>query len=186
MPTIDVPGKVCPHCNNTKWYFDAKRKTYACFIKVAERKIKWQQDNHDRYIRLAKERRHKFRELNPLQPRSKMSDDERRAKQRELKRRKWQEDAKFREDVLKRVRKYESSLTPEQRKLRYRKYYNKNIDKIRESNRLTASKMKENLCEGYLKQLITQYTDLSFKDIPEDLVELKRKQLLLKRQIKQS
>lgn len=185
MPTINIPEKICPHCGGTKWYFAAKQKTYSCFIKAAERKIKWQRDNYEKYSNDARERRAKFRELNPLQPRSKMSDDERRAKQREFKRKKWREDAKFREDVVERVKKYELSLTPEERRLRYKKYYNKNVDKIKEYNRLTGAKMRENLCEGYLKFLITQFTDLNFKDVPEDLVELKRKQLLLKRQIKQ-
>jgi hypothetical protein len=60
-------------------------------------------------------------------------------------------------------------LNPEKRKV-----YKKKCDR-QKSVRLTNT---------YLKELIIQYTDLSFNDIPQELIEIKRKQLLLIRQIK--
>ena len=43
---------------------------------------------------------------------------------------------------------------------------------------------KDNLTDYYIKYKLTHCNDLSFKDIPQPLIELKRKQLLLIRQIR--
>lgn len=45
---------------------------------------------------------------------------------------------------------------------------------------------RDNLTDYYVKSIMTRYIDLSFKDIPQELVDIKRKQMLLSRQIKQS
>jgi hypothetical protein len=183
MPTLIIPEKICSHCGGNKWYFAPKNKTYECFIKVSERKMKWQNDNHDRYIRLAKERRHKLRELNPLQPRSKMSDDERRAKQREYKKKKYLEDPIYREQTYNRAKEY-YQLHIEEKKQYNKQYGIKNADTIREVQRIGANRLRDKLANSYLKFLIIQGTDISQKDVPQDLVELKRKQILLTRQIR--
>ncbi len=36
MPTIEIPDKICPHCNGTKWYYHEKKNTYYCRNKQKE------------------------------------------------------------------------------------------------------------------------------------------------------
>jgi hypothetical protein len=190
MPTVIIPDKICPHCGGNKWFFrittkkDKKYNSYECYIKSYERKKKWQQDNIVKYLEAHRKRRKEFRELNPLVPRSKMSKEEIRIKNLNYQKEKYKSNPKFKEQVKERAKKYELSLTTEQRKLRYRKNYYKDIEKSRERHRLCALKIRENLNESYVKFLIIQFTGLSVKDLPQELIELKRKQLLLTRQIK--
>ena len=44
----------------------------------------------------------------------------------------------------------------------------------------------KNLTDNYIKRLIIVESNLKYSDIPQDLIDLKRKQLLLTRKIKQS
>jgi len=38
MPTIDIPDKICSHCNNTIWYFrESKPNFFECFNKRKEK-----------------------------------------------------------------------------------------------------------------------------------------------------
>lgn len=60
------------------------------------------------------------------------------------------------------------SKTPSYRKKQLEKYYYN----------------KDNLTDYYIRYKLTQCNELSFSDIPQQLIELKRKQLLLIRQIK--
>lgn len=46
------------------------------------------------------------------------------------------------------------------------------------------SKFRNRLFDGYVKYTIVKGTNLSSKDIPQDVVKLKRKQLLIKRKLK--
>lgn len=63
------------------------------------------------------------------------------------------------------------------------KFHKSNPDKHR-TYRKSGYKQKSNkLTNTYLKELIISNSDLSFSDVPQDLIELKRKQLTLKRQI---
>jgi hypothetical protein len=190
MPYIDIPDKICPHCGGTKWYFlvvtrkNRKYNSYECYLRSSERKKNWQKDNIVKCLEASKKRRKEFRELNPLTPRSKMSKEEIRIKNLNQKKEKYKSDPKFREQTIERAKKHDLLLTPEQRKLRYKKHYNKNIAKIKEYHRINGIKLRKNLSEGYLKFLITQGTGLHFKDVPQELVELKRKQLTLTRTIR--
>ena len=45
--------------------------------------------------------------------------------------------------------------------------------------------MRKNLGDSYIKKLLTQETSLSYGDIPQELVELKRKQLEAVRLLKE-
>jgi hypothetical protein len=44
--------------------------------------------------------------------------------------------------------------------------------------------MKENVGDSYIKALLTGNTTIKRADIPPELIEIKRKQVLLSRQIK--
>jgi hypothetical protein len=36
MPTIDIPDKICPHCNGIKWYINPKNEQEVCYQKLIE------------------------------------------------------------------------------------------------------------------------------------------------------
>jgi hypothetical protein len=57
-------------------------------------------------------------------------------------------------------------------------------DKYKTSQRLRYYKDRDNLTDRFLKHRIAHKSILSQADIPQELVEIKRKQLLLTRQIK--
>jgi hypothetical protein len=65
------------------------------------------------------------------------------------------------------------------------KWGHKNPDKIKIYKKNNYEKIRENLEDPYVKRLIIQYTSLKLKDIPQELIELKRKKLLLTRKSKQ-
>jgi len=59
--------------------------------------------------------------------------------------------------------------------------------KEKERNRIRTRKEAETLCDNYVQKLIfssPDMKDLSRSEIPQELIETKRKQLLLKRQIR--
>ena len=63
-------------------------------------------------------------------------------------------------------------------------YYEKNIDRYRKMSRERNEKYVKQLKDGYIKKLILSYSDiLNNGDIPEEMIEIKRLQLQLKRKI---
>jgi DNA-binding PadR family transcriptional regulator len=36
MPTINIPSKICPHCNGIKWYINPKNEQEICYQKLIE------------------------------------------------------------------------------------------------------------------------------------------------------
>lgn len=75
----------------------------------------------------------------------------------------------------------------------YKKISRKSQKKYREANRSTcyykskeySTRQREILGDLYIKSILTKHsTNLTFSDVTPELIELKRKQLLLKRQIK--
>jgi hypothetical protein len=68
--------------------------------------------------------------------------------------------------------------------MRSRVYYNNNKEKVSNRYRTNWNKMKENLGDSYVKSLLTGNTTIKRADIPPELIEIKRKQVLLLRQIK--
>jgi len=72
----------------------------------------------------------------------------------------------------------------------FRKLYRKNSKKYNKTekfkiwSRQYQNNMTKNLSDRYVKSLIVKDENLSFKDIPQDLVELKREQLRLFRDIR--
>ena len=78
--------------------------------------------------------------------------------------------------------------TPEYKQKRfvyYREYQQKNNSKCKIWSVSSKSKMRKNLGDSYIKKLLTQETSLSYGDIPQELVELKRKQLEAVRLLKE-
>lgn len=66
-----------------------------------------------------------------------------------------------------------------------KEYYHNNIIKRSEVNSIYTKKIIGGLLDPYIKRVIGSYYKLKFKDIPEELVQLKRKQLKLYRYVKQ-
>lgn len=71
-------------------------------------------------------------------------------------------------------------LLPLMRK-RSSKYYQENKEKVLAKHRKDAAYARKHFTDTYIKKLLTDQNALSFSDIPEDLVNLKRKQIELLR-----
>jgi len=67
----------------------------------------------------------------------------------------------------------------------HRNWNNKNIELRKLINKRYNTKSKGQLTDSYVKRILTKRSDLKFKDIPNELVEIKRTQLLIKRHIKE-
>lgn len=76
----------------------------------------------------------------------------------------------------------EHNIKPE--RIEYaRNWYKKDKDSIK--RKIYQHLQRDNLTDYYVKSIMTRHGGLTFKDLPEELVEIKRKQMLLSRQIKQ-
>jgi hypothetical protein len=82
--------------------------------------------------------------------------------------------------------KYKKSVCSLKKYEIYLKFKSLNPNKVKLYKKKVDKQKKFRLTNTYIKELIIQYTNLSFKDIPQELIELKRKQLLLKRKSKQN
>ena len=70
-------------------------------------------------------------------------------------------------------------------KIRTKKYRDKNKSKLYVLSNQYGIKQRENLGDLYVKATLTRHCkELFFKDVPQELIELKRKQLLLIRTIR--
>jgi putative salt-induced outer membrane protein YdiY len=75
---------------------------------------------------------------------------------------------------------------------KYREIAKRGTKKYRDANKeklysITSKYLKDKasqLGDLYIKSLLTKRSKLTFREIPQDLIELKRKQLLLTRQIR--
>lgn len=134
MPTIDIPGKVCPHCGGTKWKTEYKRLAndnkiliYRCAVRGMERTERWKAKNPDR------NRAHNIK-----------------------------------------------SCTNRRNKGYFK------TPKERERSRLISKRERDTLSDNYVyRRLFSDpyMKDLDRADIPPELLETKRKQLTLLRQI---
>lgn len=68
----------------------------------------------------------------------------------------------------------------------YHKYKERDKEKKRKRDKKYYDKGKDQLNDRYIKHLIQKRTPLKYKDIPEELIKLKRTILLTKKQIKES
>lgn len=157
MPNVNIPGKVCSHCNNTEWYeYKIKVKgeiitRWTCAIKRREKNERFKKDNPEKLI--------EYRRRNYL-----------------IHGKKYQE--KFKEY---RANYYQDNKEKTLENLR--KWKKNNPERFKELIKRKDKRAIDNLSDRYLKSNLSNYSLLHYYEIPQDLIELKRKQLLLYRQI---
>ena len=156
MPTIDIPDKICPHCGGTKWYVYVNKKGYT---------------KHSCFLKLA-ENRKAWRQT----PKGKevMSNYF-----------KTEVGKKHREKYL--AKPSTKELRSKLALLQYYKEKANNPEKVKNRRNKDNKKLREKLTDGIIKHyIIRSYSEsqLNHSDIPQELIEIKRKQLLLTRQIK--
>ena len=64
-------------------------------------------------------------------------------------------------------------------------YQEKNKDRLKTRSTNYSKRCIEDLSDWYVKGILGKYGDIDRRDIPQELIKMKRKQLLLSRQIKQ-
>jgi hypothetical protein len=158
MPTIDIPDRICPHCGGTKYY----HRVYKRISKVTGK-------NYEFYeCRTCNIKSSKNYALNNKD--------------------------KVKEIKLKSYLKYKNDSTKKEKNRintkKYRKSKRNNLEYIKRtknSAKKAFQTLKNSLSDRYIKFRL-MYTSgkkvLDKEDVPQELVELKRKQLLLKRKIK--
>ena len=162
MPTIDIPDKICPHCGGTKWYYSPKKENYKCKKLRDDQWNNWRNSNLNRFREKRREYYHTKVDKTEYYRRT-------------------------RETVLKnpeRTHQYKLKYAnSEKGKNVVKKYRELNPERVVQWKKNQKNRYIETLSDIYIKELITQRTGLLFNDVPQELIELKRKQLLLKRQI---
>ena len=167
MPTIDIPDKICPHCGGIRWcVFKKKDWRSAKFHNTENYYINYSCGNVSENG-CARLKRLKY---NPLKPRVKVT----------------------KEYTKKRVREYHAknkhkwvSQSKEVQNLRKKEYYKTNpIYKKRIDDHNT--KCVETLSDSYIRKLIVRNDSLlQSTELPQNLMDLTRKHVLLTRQLKQ-
>jgi len=125
-------------------------------------------------------------------PRKKLSEEEKRKKKREYLI-KWKENnpgykAKWCKDNPEKIKLHEKNRQEKNRKLGInpsKQYRKNNKNKVAESEKRRKEKNIKNLTDNYIKAELTKKTRLKFKDIPPAMVELKRLQIAIHRQLLQ-
>jgi hypothetical protein len=162
MPTVDIPDKICPHCGGITYKVQQQGKytSRMCIVKFKESKKRTNQLYREKNLEYNKKRyRQSEVALKVIQKRKRLSE--------------------VKTKVCKTCKETKSLA-------RFKK-----SSKYAYDNECIACKNKRkfnrdctNLKDVYIKAAIKWGTNLSSKDIPQNLIELKRKQLLLTRQIK--
>jgi hypothetical protein len=65
----------------------------------------------------------------------------------------------------------------------HKKYQSRNPEKWKDARSKYHKRQRENLSDEYIKKLISRYGRVSYKDVPKNLIELKRNIYLLKKKI---
>lgn len=166
MPTVILPDKICPHCGGTRWYA-VNNKHYNKLGELRE------YTSYQCYAR-RRELENQDKLLNPQKYRDKSKRSKDKVRHTE------EYKSKNRERAISwYIKNREKAMAAR------KKYYTENLEKCKEclkkSSRLHVKKMGN----SYLRELIVESTPgLSAKDIPIELVEIKRSQLTLTRQLK--
>lgn len=144
MPTINIPDKVCPHCNGTIWYLKKILKKGKPLVVHYCNNKRIDTENRRRIIN-----------------REKMN----------IYYKKWHEN------------------NPGKASEATKKYMSKNKDKVNTYVKKKRKDLSDYVVKEYVAQLINRQMGskiVKVADIPQEIVDTKRKQILLKRQIKQS
>lgn len=159
MPTIDIPDKICSHCGGTKWfvlyqkYKDKVYTVYTCAIRKMENQKKWNAENREKRCLIYKKSKDKVKHTQDYI-------------------------TKNRKRAAEYYKKYPEKVYAHSKISRL-----KNPQKWNLASKLKKREYVETASDSYIKSLICQDNTLSYNDIPQELIELKRKQLKLKRQI---
>jgi hypothetical protein len=158
MPTIDIPDKICPHCGGTKYY----HRVYKRISKITGRNYEF----------------HECRNCNNKGSRNWAINNESKVKKNKEKCY-----LKYKEDPLKKKKRAQNAKNYRQtikdspeHKEKIKKYCKKAFQILK--NSLSDRYIKDRLVIEAGKKVIERH------EIPQELIELKRKQLLLKRKIK--
>lgn len=155
MPNVIVPDKICPHCGGNKWYHDAKRNVYYCYVK--------QQDKRKAYLAtpeakaMVKNSVYKHRLANK------------------------EKVAKYYKE------RYEKNK--EEYKINSHKY--RQTEKGKAALKRAKNKQSENLTDYYIvnsyyvNAYIVDDVKINRKDVTKEHIEIQRKSIQLKRQLKQ-
>jgi len=156
MPILEIPDKICPHCNGIRWYTRTTKKgvlIQICSIKKNEYNKKYRDKYPEKFKEKYKKLYHEKRKYNKEERKKSIE----RAK-------KWNsENLEKHKEHHKKTRQKES----------YKKY-------CRDKDAM----LRKVLHNHYLVRLIRGGDPvLSRKDIPQEIIDIKRKQIILKRQI---
>jgi hypothetical protein len=158
MPTIDIPDKICPHCGGTKWFqYNSKYKDKVYTKYSCSLKIK---QNTKRFQQNNPDKLKVYRRKNYLKNSEKYS-------------------------II--FKDYKSDWYKENKERIVKKsqeWAKNNPEKHKELRKKLDRKASKNLSNRYVKSILSDDGLLEYSQIPQDLIELKRKQLLLKRKIK--
>ena len=157
MPTLILPDKICPHCGGTKWITSFTKKgsiTHTCVIKKKEYDKKWAVNAYE--IRKAQWKRRYDK-----------------VKNNEI----------VKQNTAQRAKKW-AKENPEKVKASIKVTTLKYKEKYNEVTRKRAKYYVENLSDCYIASAINAGKGIYLSDIPQELIELKRKQLLLTRTIR--
>lgn len=179
MPTVIIPDKICPHCGGTKWRVN-KLNFATCSKKAQEThtayiKRRYKTDPVFRAKAIARTLKHKAlrKAAGTLKPPSAASRKAKCAYQLEYA-------AKFKEKILNDAKAYYQKIAKDPIKLKARKAQAR-IDSKRRRDQLTDGAIKMIIATN---ALITDKVSLKSADIPQKLIELSRKSILLKRKLR--
>ncbi len=164
MPTVNIPDKICPHCGGTKWMSGIVKRTnqkgitkvytvYRCIEKMKANAVVYKQNNIDA-VRAWEREKHRRRRLSE----------------------------EFRKRCNKRHRN-SYAKNKDKHLARNKAWLKANPEKAKEKNRIAALKHIRRLPDGYILNRITRGTTINKSDIPEEIIQLKRKQIMLKREL---
>jgi predicted metalloprotease len=155
MPTIEIPDKICPHCGGTKWSMK-KAKNGNLHIRACFNKL-----SENRKAWRATEKGKLFTNTYFKTEAGKKHRDKYCNKDS--------------------TRKLRAKLAINQ----YAKDKANNPEKVKERKRISSKKSVQNLVNSVVKRYIArEYVDINYSEVPQELVELKRKQLTLTRTIR--
>ena len=163
MPIIEIPNKICSHCNGTKWYTRTTKDgvlIQVCSVRKDEYNKKWRVKAPETYKSICIRSKNKVKHTEEY-------------KAKNLKRVK-----NYCKENREKVR-LQGANTYSKHKQKYKEKY---AERVKERTKFNV----ETLSKNYVIALIRGQTrGLYSFEIPQELIDLKHKQLLLIRQIKQ-
>ncbi len=180
MPTVDIPDKICSHCGDTKWYVLLNGKIDCCIYVKREKQKKYKQKiKHDENFK----KKRCFYAKNRYNRKSEEINKNIREKRAT--------DPIYKQKNIENSKKYYHSnkdkiLTSFKEKMKdpifYKKYREKfNKDSIKRFKELSNTVIKQCIVSDLRR---TNHVKIEHENVPPELVEIKRNQLLLKRKIK--